>query len=124
MNIYQDEIMDHYRNPRNFGCKMVAHNTSSNKRNISCGDELTIHAHIEDGVVTDICFEGAGCALSTASASLLTSFVKGKRVDQVRELGADEVLNLLKIQVTPARLKCALLPLDTIQESIENYKGE
>lgn len=124
MNIYQDEIMDHYRNPRNFGCKKMAHNTSSNKRNISCGDELTIHAHIIDGVVSDICFEGVGCALSTASTSLLTGFVKGKGVDEVKQLSANDVLKLLNIQVSSARLKCALLPLEAVHDAIENYRGE
>lgn len=118
MTLYQDEIMDHYRNPRNFGCKDCIYNTSSVTHNPSCGDKIIVHAHIDVGIVRDICFEGFGCALSTASASLLTEYVKGKNVGEVCGITTVDVLEILAIEVSPARMKCALLPLEAIQEAV------
>lgn len=120
MSLYQDEIMDHYRNPRNFGCTHCDSNVSSNMHNPSCGDTIKIHARVEENKVRDICFEGNGCALSTASASLLTESVKGKTISEIQKYTATDVLALLNIEVTPARMKCALLPLEAIQEAINS----
>jgi nitrogen fixation NifU-like protein len=120
MSLYQDEIMDHYRNPRNFGCKDRKSNVASHLHNPSCGDKIEVRMSVENGIVTDICFEGYGCALSTASASILTEFVKGKPVTEVEQVDSDKVLLLLNIEVTPARMKCALLPLEAIQEAINS----
>jgi nitrogen fixation NifU-like protein len=88
--------------------------------NPSCGDTIKIHARVEENKVRDICFEGNGCALSTASASLLTESVKGKTISEIQKYTATDVLALLNIEVTPARMKCALLPLEAIQEAINS----
>ncbi len=119
MSFYQDEIMDHYRNPRNFGCKDCKSNATSELHNPSCGDKIQVRVLVENEVVKDICFEGYGCSLSTASASILTEFVKGKTISDTKQLDADKVVQLLNIDVTPARMKCALLPLEAIQEAIK-----
>ncbi len=119
MSLYQDEIMDHYRNPRNFGCKNCESNASSHMHNPSCGDKIIIHANIKNDTVSDVCFEGFGCALSTASASLLTEFVKGKTISEIQQINAKQIISLLNIEVTTARLKCALLPLEAIQDAID-----
>ncbi len=119
MSLYQDEIMDHYRNPRNFGCKDCESNTSSELHNPSCGDKIEVRMTLENDVVTNICFEGFGCALSTASASILTEYVKGRPTSEVKQIDSEKVLSLLKIGITPARMKCALLPLEAIQEAID-----
>ena len=119
MSLYQDEIMDHYRNPRNFGCKDCKSNSSSNMHNPSCGDKIEVHVLVENEIIKDICFEGFGCALSTASASILTDFTKGKKVSEIKLLDSAKVVQLLNIDITPARMKCALLPLEGIQEAID-----
>lgn len=90
--------------------------------NPSCGDKIIVHADIEGDIIRNICFEGFGCALSTASASLLTEYVKGKKISEVEKLNADQVLLLLSIEVTPARMKCALLPLEAIQEVVKKSR--
>ncbi len=120
MSLYQDEIMDHYRNPRNFGCKDCKSNTTSELHNPSCGDKIEVRMSLENGLVENICFEGFGCALSTASASLLTEFVKGKSISEVKQIDPDKVVSILNIEITPARMKCALLPLEAIQEAIDS----
>lgn len=117
MTLYNDEIMDHYRNPRNFGCQGVPSNVSSDMHNPSCGDKIIVHAQVTDDTLRDICFEGYGCALSTASASMLTEYVKGKTIKEIAKIDAHLVVQLLGIEVTPVRLKCALLPLEAIQEA-------
>jgi len=119
MTLYHDLIMDHYRNPRNFDCKNRICSTSSSRHNPSCGDKIDINVKIVDNTIVDICFDGFGCALSTASASMLTEYVKGKSIDEVNKLNKEFVVNLLGIEVTPIRLKCALLPLETIQDAIK-----
>lgn len=112
--------MDHYRNPRNFGCKDCKSNAASELHNPSCGDKIQVRVLVQNGIVTDICFEGYGCSLSTASASILTEFVKGKTISDIKYLDANKVVQLLHIDVTPARMKCALLPLEAIQEAVNS----
>ena len=123
MTMYQDEIMDHYRNPRNFGCRNCSSNTSSVMHNPSCGDKIIVHARVDDQTVRDICFEGFGCALSTASASLLTEHVKGMNVQNIHTITPEQVVEMLKISVSPARMKCALLPLEAIQEAVGSHQS-
>lgn len=123
MTLYHDEIMDHYRHPRNYKCSPSLHfSGASNLHNPSCGDKILVKVVVENHHITHICFDGFGCALSTASASMLTEWVKGKHVEEVKKLTSDFVINLLNIEVTPARLKCALLPLEAIQEAVAGVR--
>lgn len=78
---------------------------------------------VRDGSIAKICFDGFGCALSTASASMLTEWVKNKKVDEVLELPLDFAVKLLDITVSPARMKCALLPLEALQEALKTTKS-
>ena len=110
--------MDHYHYPRNHGCIERKSNATSRMYNPSCGDKIEVQMYIEDGIVTDICFDGHGCALSTASASLLTEFVKGKTISEVSSYTPKDALSLLNIEVSHARMKCALIPFEAIQEAI------
>lgn len=119
MTMYHDNLMDHFRHPRNFGCGACDANCSSRLHNPSCGDKISIKAKVTDGTVDTICFEGVGCALSTASASLLTEYVKGRRVSEVIQLQDDTILSLLEIEVNPARMKCATLPLEAVKEALQ-----
>jgi len=116
-DLYRDYILEHYRRPHNFG--VLDHPTASYEgANPLCGDRITIMLGVRDGVVAEVAFTGRGCAISQASASLLTDEVRGKPVEEVARLTPDDVLDLLGIEISPARLKCALLSLDTLQHAL------
>jgi nitrogen fixation NifU-like protein len=116
-DLYRDYILEHYRRPHNFG---VLENPSARYEgaNPLCGDRITMMLGIRDGVVADVAFTGRGCAISQASASLLTDEVKGKPVEEVAKLTSQDLLDLIGIEISPARLKCALLSLDTLEHAL------
>jgi len=132
--LYEEVILDHNRNPRNFGHAPAAANRHAHGFNPVCNDEFTVHLHVNDGVIEDIGFEGAGCAISTASASLMTEAVKGKTEQQARELfqsmhklltderAAVEVGKLAVlggVHEYPMRIKCATLPWHTLRAALD-----
>lgn len=119
MDMYTEMILDLYKNPRNKGT--LENYTHKNSRNNPlCGDELTMQLTIEDNKIKDIKFEGQGCAISQASASLLTDKIKNMDLEKVKNLNKDDILEMLHIPISPGRLKCAVLSLDTIKGAIEN----
>ena len=119
MSLYQDLILDHYRNPRNQGSLENApyHGEALNP---TCGDQLQMDIIAEDGIIKDIRFQGAGCAISQASASLLTEEVKGKKIEDALALGTKDVLKLLGVTLSPNRLKCGLLSLETLKKALKS----
>jgi nitrogen fixation NifU-like protein len=117
-DLYRDYILEHYRRPHNFGV-LESPTASFEGSNPLCGDRITMQLTVEDGVVTDIGFTGRGCAISQASASLLTDEIKGKAVDEVAGFGASDLLELLGIEISPARLKCAMLSFDSLQHLLD-----
>ncbi len=112
--LYRDFILDHYRNPRNAGT-MEAPDATFEDNNPLCGDKIRMDIKLRDGVVSDIKFRGRGCAISQASASLLTESVVGKTLAEVSKIGKEEVLENLGIKISPVRLKCALLGLKVLK---------
>ena len=116
-DLYRDYILEHYRRPHNFGV-LEAPTATYEGANPLCGDRITLMLGIRDGVVADVGFTGRGCAISQASASLLTDEIKGKSVDEVAKLSTQDLLDLLGIEISPARLKCALLSLDTLEHAL------
>lgn len=120
-NFYRENILDHYKNPKNFG-KIKNPDFSSEENNPLCGDKIgmQIKCNVQNSKrrINDIKFYGEGCAISVASASMLTEKVKGKTIKEVRKLKTDDILNLLGIELTPTRLKCALLPLEVLHKTI------
>ncbi len=116
-DIYMDFILEHYKNPSNYG-KIEKPSASSKGLNPLCGDELEIYILVEKNIVKDIKFTGKGCAISQASASILTEMVKGKDVDYVKNLKEKDLLDALGIEISPSRLKCALLSYNTLKEAI------
>lgn len=134
--LYQDVIFDHYKKPRN--CHVLdCANHQAEGYNPLCGDQVTVYLKVDHGVITDLSFKGSGCAISTASASLMTEALKGKRVDEVEhlfedfhrmvttpedaphpELGKLEVL--AGVSEFPARVKCATLAWHTLQSALKN----
>ncbi len=117
-DLYRDYILEHYRRPHNFGV-LEAPTASFEGANPLCGDRITMQLTVADGVVTDVGFTGRGCAISQASASLLTDEVKGKALADVVGLGATDLLELLGIEISPARLKCAMLSFDSLQHLLD-----
>jgi nitrogen fixation NifU-like protein len=118
-DLYRDYILEHYRRPHNFGVIDDA-NAQHEGANPLCGDRITMQLRLSGGKIAEVGFTGRGCAISQASASLLTDDIKGKGVDEASHLSADHVLELLGIEVSPARLKCALLSLDTLQHALHD----
>jgi nitrogen fixation NifU-like protein len=87
-----------------------------------CGDEIDIHLKVEDSIVKDIKFEGRGCAISQASASMLTEMVMNKSLTSIKELDKDDILeNIGLLNLGPARIKCALLSLKVLKMSMVEY---
>jgi nitrogen fixation protein NifU and related proteins len=122
-DLYRDEILEHYRRPHNFG-KLQHPDVSYEGANPLCGDRLTMMLDLdESGTVTDVAFTGRGCAISQASASMLTDTLRGRSTEELGRLAKDDVLELLGIEISPARLKCALLSLDTLQHAIAERSG-
>jgi nitrogen fixation NifU-like protein len=116
-DLYRDYILEHYRRPHNFGV-LETPTTTYEGANPLCGDRITLMLGIRDGVVADVAFTGRGCAISQASASLLTDEIKGKPVADVERMTSEDLLELLGIEISPARLKCALLSLDTLEHAL------
>lgn len=117
MSIYQDLILDHYRNPRNFGS--LPHATClSDAVNSVCGDKIHLDIVSKKGIVSNIAFSGEGCAIFMASSSLMTDYVKGKKISQLQRLGSKDVIQWIGIPLSPNRLKCALLPLEALHKAL------
>ncbi|MGA2972582.1 MAG: Fe-S cluster assembly sulfur transfer protein SufU [Candidatus Bathyarchaeia archaeon] len=121
--IYKDIILDYYRNPRNFG-DLPEPDVRAKDSNPLCGDIIEMQLKIKDGKVDDIRFKGKGCAISQASASMLTEVVKGKTLDEIKALGKPDVLELLGIDPGPTRIKCALLGLKVVKLGVYGYLGQ
>ncbi len=107
--LYQESILDHYRNPRNK--QIIPGARSARDVNALCGDEITFMLKFSGGKVSRACFDGKGCAISQAAASILTEMLVGKTADDVVKLDKKEMLDALGIPLTGMRLKCGLLPL-------------
>jgi nitrogen fixation NifU-like protein len=111
---YREYILDHYKNPRNYG-RLEHADVSHEEDNPLCGDVVGMDFRIQDGVIEDIKFHGRGCAISQASASLLTERIKGLSLDEAKKIDKDDVLGELGIDISPARIKCALLSLKVLK---------
>ena len=123
-DIYLEIILDHYRNPRNKG-KLSNADVSIHDSNPLCGDEIDIHLKIEEEKVKDIKFEGRGCAISQASASMLTEMIMDKPLTTVKDLTKEDILeNIGLMNLGPARIKCALLSLKVLKLGMVRYYAD
>jgi nitrogen fixation NifU-like protein len=117
MDLYAEDILDHYRNPRHYG--HLDHPTFTfHDTNPFCGDEITLELKIEDDRIVEVAFSGKGCAISQASASMLTEEILGKSLDELKGWTKDNVLELIGIPLGPVRVKCALLPYKALKAAV------
>ena len=123
-DMYREVILDHYKNPRGYGVIEGA-DAHAKGQNPLCGDEVSISVKFgEDGeTIEDVRFEGRGCAISQAATSMLTGIVKGRTVEQVAQLPKEELLDEIGIQLTPIRLKCAILGLGVLKVALHEARG-
>jgi nitrogen fixation NifU-like protein len=139
-DLYEEAILDHNRNPRNYPKRPAGANHHAHGFNPLCGDEFTVHVRVEDGLIQDIGFEGAGCAISTASASLMTEAVKGKPLAEAEQLFHDmhrmlteanaeplvakagKLAVLSGVREYPMRVKCATLAWHTLNAALHEQE--
>jgi nitrogen fixation protein NifU and related proteins len=115
--LYREYIIDHYKNPRNFG-DLEPRDAEFFDRNPLCGDELGVHLRLDRDRVSEIRFHGTGCAISQAAASIISDELKGKTVAEIAELDRHFVVDELGIDLSPTRLKCGLLSLKVVQGAL------
>jgi nitrogen fixation protein NifU and related proteins len=113
-DLYRELILDHYQHPHNHG-ELPNPDITYEDSNPLCGDKIRIDIKLRDNIVQDVKFNGSGCAVSQASASMLTDELIGKSLDEIKKLDKQFILDLLGIPLGPTRIKCALLPLKVIK---------
>jgi nitrogen fixation NifU-like protein len=121
-DLYRDNIIDHYQNPRNYGT-LEHPDISYEDSNPVCGDEIRMDLKIQDGRVLDARFQGHGCSISQASASMLTEEIIGKTLEEVKQIDKQYLLDMLGIPLGPVRLKCALLSLKVLKAGAYGLHG-
>lgn len=117
MDPFREAIIDHYQRPRHKG-KLDDADIQYHETNPFCGDEVTIQLKVADDTVVDAAFDGRGCAISQASASMMMEEIIGMPVGELKQWGKEEILDLLGIEIGPVRLKCALLPLKALKAGL------
>ena len=116
-DLFRENILDHYKHPRNQG-SLERPDITYEDANPLCGDRIRMDIRLAGGKIADIRFSGRGCSISQAAASMLCEAVQGKTLEEVKQLGRDDVLEMLGIELGPVRLKCGLLALKTLKAGI------
>jgi len=121
-DIYRETILDHYRHPRNYGDLPNA-NAHARDSNVLCGDVVEMQLRIDANRIEEARFRGEGCAISIATASMLTEFSKGKSISEIKGLGNKELVKLLGTDPGPARIECAILGLEVMKAAIDKRQN-
>jgi nitrogen fixation protein NifU and related proteins len=119
--LYSDTLLDHFRNPRNYG-SLPSPDVTYEEFNPLCGDRIRIELEISGNRIAAARFVGDGCAISIAAASMLTVLVLDADIDQSAVISSEKLISSLKSDIKPSRMKCALLPLDALRSCIKIYK--
>jgi len=117
--LYQEEILENFKHPKNYG-SMKNPDARAKEDNPFCGDEIEIFLKFDNGKVSDVKFQGSGCAISQASASFLTEHIKNKTMAQLKAMEEDEMLKLVKVNLSIVRMKCGLLAFWALRKALEN----
>lgn len=119
--LYRENILDHYRRPRNFG-RLHDADRSRREANFSCGDDVEVFVRLAgDGTIGTMSFEGRGCAISQAAASMLTEKAIGAASDEIGRWGLKEIAGILGVEIGPGRERCALLALQALQKALSGH---
>ncbi len=122
--MYRQQILDHYKNPRNYG-ELEDADIEHVGDNPMCGDTIKMFIQLaEDETIERVSFIGDGCAISQASASMLSGELRGESLEAVREMDRDDIVDMLGVELSPMRIKCAVLPEKVAQDAIAIYRGE
>ena len=122
-DLYREQIIDHYKRPRNYG-ELEDPTFTHVGENPVCGDEIAIDVKLDGETIEDVRFRGDGCAISQAAASLLTSELPGVTLSELYEMDRDTVADLLGVDISPMRMKCAVLAEKVAQDGAKIYEGE
>ncbi len=122
-DLYREQILEHYKNPHNFG-EIADADITQEGDNPLCGDVVTLYLKLDNGTLSQLKFRGRGCAISQASASILTDLVNGKPIEEVKAFPTKELLEELGIQISPARMKCATLAVNTLRVALNGKLPE
>lgn len=117
MNIYKEIILEHWRNPHNFG-KVNSPDFKLSNKNTFCGDEIEVSGKLKGSAISQIKFKGNGCVISQVAASLLTDFVRGKNLQEITNISSQDVVRMLGVELSPTRMKCAELSLIVIKNAV------
>ncbi len=115
--LYKENILDHYKNPRNFSSLEVFTNTAS-LSNVTCGDEMEVFLNVKGDIIEEISFQARGCAISIASMSMLSEKVLGKKVSYAKGITESEILSMLGMDKESPRTKCGLLSIQTLKKAL------
>jgi nitrogen fixation protein NifU and related proteins len=120
--LYREVILDHYKNPRSHGL-LDTPDAIAEGQNPLCGDEVAVSVRFDGDTISEVGFEGRGCAISQAATSMLTEIVQGKTAEDVARMPKEELLEEIGIPLTPVRLKCAILGLGVLKVALHKAKG-
>ena len=121
MDLYKEEVMDHYEHPRNQGELLGSDVLSERDSNASCGDMVQFYLKIKDGKVVEVKWKGSGCAITPASASKLSEYLQGQTLQELRKMSEDELLTKgVGFEVNPGRMKCLMLPIKVVKKLLGN----
>ena len=126
-DLYREYLLDHYKNPKNFG-EIKNPDIHKHDNNTLCGDDIEIFAKIDgkkgkEEKISEIKFKGHGCVICMASASILMDEIEGKKLKDIQKMQTEDMLKLLGIELTPARIKCMMLPLKALQKGMIDYEA-
>jgi len=123
MDIYAENILDHFKNPRNYR-RLENADLVVKESNPLCGDKIEIFLNVgKDGKILEASFEGEGCAISKAGSSMLIESIKGKSLEEISKLKKEDILDMLGIEISGARMKCATLALHALYKALSQYEN-
>ena len=122
-DLYREQILEHYKNPHHFG-ELADADIVQEGDNPLCGDVVTFYLKLDDGHLADVRFRGRGCAISQASASMLSDMIVGRPVQELKTFPTKDLLDELGIQISPARMKCATLSVNTLRVALNGESQE